>query len=384
MRKIETSNGDDRNIQPNETGREKLSPGQINRLKKGFPRKNDTPEDGAERYWRGMTLAAIAQKFGEQEGLAISLWTVRHYYQQLKGDKEKPAIELARGRRRLAVKRPVIVPAHDSLCALTRVVWSLTGFSIPDIHRLYELAANNNGWKLPTIQHFRRIISGLHVEAIRNTPSRNLMERHSLRLLPIQIVPGVGSCNIWVVLAGFELITGFIHLAVFKTKRGVEDLSATVIADFIGETWERLALPIDGVEINGVSEEMLATLGRELPDQQIVQGNLSLPAECPIPEELGTARRFCKFLTEALAAYIQTSVKSKLIEARKAIFDEFQLGKQAKGKPWSMKRVRPKYPETDKQLLTAFCEKHLETEAAVVRVQITSLKMLTPGEAVKE
>jgi hypothetical protein len=379
MQKIETSNSNNWNNPANETGRKKLSPGQISRLRKGFQRKNDTPEEAAVRSWRGMTLAAIAQKFGEQEGLAISPWTVRHYYQQLKDDKANPAIELGRGRRRRAVNRPVIVPAHASLCALTQAVWSLTGFSIPDIHRLYELAANNNGWKLPTVQHFRRIISGLHVEGIRHTPSRNLMDRHSLRLLPIQIVPGVGSCNIWLVLAGFELITGFIHLAVFKTKRGLEDLSATVIADFIREACDRLALPINRVEVNGGREEIFAELCSKLPGQQIVQGNVSLPADCSIPEELSTAGRFCNFLTEALAAYIENSSKAKLVEARKAIFDEFQLVKGVKGRPWSMKRIRLKYPETDKQLLTAFCEKYLETVAAVDRVQVTSLKMLTPG-----
>lgn len=357
-------------------GRKNLTGPQIRKLKDGFPRVKDATERLGQRNWRGKTLGTIAKEFSEQEERVITHRMVRYYYQQLKDNTENPPLPLGKGRGGQAAKRPVIVPAHASLRALTQAVWSLTGFSIPDIHRLYDVAAKKNTWKLPTIQHFRKVISELPIEAIRHTPSRNLMERHSLRLLPIQIVPRVGSRNIWVVLAAFELITGYIHLAIFKTKHGVEDLPSTTMADFLNETQDRLALPINRVEINGVSAEKIADLGSKLPDQQIAQGGGNLPADCPVPEELSTEGKFCDFLSEILAGYIENTVKPKLIEARKTIFDEYQLGKRVKRKPWSMKGVRPKYPETDKQSLTAYCEKNLDTVAAVGRVKVTSLKML--------
>ncbi|MFZ4538616.1 hypothetical protein [Propionivibrio sp.] len=359
---------------------QKLNSRQRALLNNGFPRINDTQEEIAKRGWYGKSLEEIAEAFAHQEGKRITPRMVRYHYQQLSKDKNNAALPLKRGRRAGSPNRHrVVIPAHDSLRALTQLVWSLTRFSITDIHRLYKTVADQQSWKLPTIQYFRHIVKALGIRGKAETPSRNLMERHSIRVLQHRIKPRQGSRNQWTVLAAIENITGFINLRIFKTTEGAQELSATKIADFIKNTIVRLALPIYKIEINAVTSEIMTELVSKLPDQQIQQCVIDTQAGYSIPNNLSTEEKFCEFLSKAVNGHNENCGKSKLIAARTEIFDEFQLVTERKRRGWSQARIKLRYPETPDDLLTTFCKKHLKTDVAVKKkVRLLSLRMLKP------
>lgn len=359
----------------------RLTSEQIKVLKRGFPRVHDTPERAAERSWRGMTLEAIVEKFSEAQGQPVSARVVQHHYKQLNSDSD-PLVPLGRGKNNAAAsQRVTIIPAHANLRALTKVVWTLTRFSIPEIYRLYDPVAKMKGWKLVAIQNFRKIIKDLGIEGIKNTPSMNLMERHSLRVLQHSIRPIEDSRNTWIVLAAIEPITGHINVVIYKMPEGSASpgLPEADIAAFIKDTIGRLALPIHQVELHGVTTATADDLGSKLPDQRIVQGDPSLlVAEYPLPNDLNTAGKFCDFLSETVNAYNENVANSRLIEARKTIFDEHLRVNVSKRK-WSSVRIRVRYPETDSGKLMQFCKKYLKSEDAVSKVRSVVLKMLSPS-----
>lgn len=357
----------------------RLTSEQIKVLKRGFPRVHDTPEQAAERSWRGMTLEAIVEKFSEEQGQPVSARVVRHHYKQLKSDHNPPVL-LGRGKNKgAATQRVMIIPAHADLQALTKVIWRLTRFSIPEIYRLYDPVTKMKGWKLVAIQNFRKIIKDLGIEGIKNTPSMNLMERHSLRLLQHSIRPIEDSRNTWIVLAAIEPITGHINVVIYKLLEvsASPGLPAADIAGFIEDTIERLALPIHQLEVHGVTTATLADLDSKLPDQRMVQCDPSpLKAEYTLPDDLNTAGKFCDFISETVNAYNENIANSRLIEARKTIFEENQRIKKVKKGTWSYGRIILRYPETDRDKLIQFCKKYLKTEDAVSKVRSIILKML--------
>lgn len=356
----------------------RLTSEQIKALKRGFPRVHDTPEQAAERSWRGMTLEAIVEKFSEEQGQPVSARVVRHHYKQLKSD-HNPPVPLGQGKNKAAaLQRVTIIPAHANLRALTKVVWTFTRFSIPEIYRLYDPVAKMKGWKLVAIQNFRKIIKDLGIEGIKNTPSMNLMERHSLRVLQHSIRPTDDSRNTWIVLAAIEPITGHINVVIYKLpEESVSPgLSAADIAGFIEDTIERLALPIHQLELYGVTTATLADLDSKLPDQRMLQCDPSLlEAEYTLPNDLNTAGKFCNFLSEAVNAYNENVANSRLIEARKTIYDENSRVKEASN-GWSSIGIRLRYPDTNGEKLMQFCDKHFKTKDAVSKVRSIILKML--------
>ena len=357
-----------------------LNTSQISALKNGFPRRDETSEGGAKRQWHEKPLAEIANAFSEQIEQTVSVSTVRYYYNQLNNGQDL-LVPIVRGKRKKpSIKQVAIDPSHALLIALTKVIWALTRFSIPEIYRLFSNVAAKNGWKLVAIQNFRKIINELGIVGIKTIPSQNLMERHSLRLLLHTIKPTEEPVNTWIVVAAIETLTGYINIRIFKPldKADSPSLSATNIAEFIEDTKKRLALPIYRVELNGVtSKAMVELVSNLLPAQQVIlgKGDNQL-AEYSILDDLNTASRFCKFLSDAVNLHNEITCKTKLINARKTIIDEYLLIKKLESRKWSTKKIKLKHPETPIAPLKAFCKENLKTDEAVNKVRLLSLKML--------
>ena len=364
-----------------------LYPKDISALKNGFPRLDDSPDEAAGRQWSGKPLAYIADKFSKQIGQKVTVRTIRYHYNQLMhhlNGNQNRLVPIVQGKKKSpAIKQATIIPSHASLVALTEIIWALTRFSIPDIYRLYSnVVENHKEWKLVAIQNFRKIIKELVIDGIKTTPSQNPMERHSLRVLLHTIKPTEESQNIWIVVAAIETLTGYINIRIFKTheKPHSPSLSSTNIADFVKDTIERLALPIYRVELKGVtSKAMVELVSNLLPAQQVIlgEGDNQL-AEYSIPDDLNTASRFCKFLSDAVNLHNETTCKSKLINARKAIYDDYLLIKKWKSQKnnWITKPAKLKHSATPIEPLRLFCKQNLQTDEAVNKVRPLSLMML--------
>ena len=364
-----------------------LYPKDISALKNGFPRLDDPPDETAGRQWSGMPLADIAEKFSVQIGQKVTVRTIKYHYNQLMhhlNGNQNRLVPIVKGKKKSpAIKQATIIPSHASLVALTEIIWALTRFSIPDIYRLYSnVVENHKEWNLVAIQNFRKIIKELVIDGIKTTPSQNPMERHSLRVLLHTIKPTEELQNIWIVVAAIETLTGYINIRIFKTheKPHSPSLSSTNIADFVKDTIERLALPIYRVELNGVtSEARVELVSNLLPAQQVIQGDAdNQVAEYSIPDNLKTANRFCNFLSAAVNAHNTTTSSSKLISARKAIYDDYLLIKEweSQKNSWITTPIKLRHIETPIQPLRLFCKKYLKTDEAVNKVPPLSMKML--------
>lgn len=264
----------------------------LDKLKKGL-----LPEGvGGTGKLRGKSYADIARLFEEELKQPVSPRSVRHYVKMLErqyADIQGPS----RGRPTASVAAPNILDWWSS------EFLRLTGMSASRLYRHMNTIAGLPVSKATFHNHLKRISQQA---PIIDRPSKAALS-HRCRLRVHMVVVEVERAkNYWVVLAGYEQITGFLNLKLFdvyaehadhasrpKSKGrpkkmpegpaqatiylhdGPEDrvkLSDQLLQDFYDDTLKRLDLPLNRLWFSSAIEadsDVLQALRAEAPALQI-------------------------------------------------------------------------------------------------------------------
>lgn len=272
----------------------------IDKLKKGLLPEGVAGDTGK---LRGKSYADIARLFEEELKQPVSPRSVRHYVKML--ERQYPDIQgPVRGRPAASVAAPDIFDWWSS------EFLRLTGMSASRLYRQMNTIAGLPVSKATFHNHLKRISQE---PLVIDQPSKAALS-HRCRLRVHMLVLEVERAkNYWVVLAGYEQITGFLNLKLFdvyvqhgdhasrpkpkgRPKKmpegpaqatiylhdGHEDrvkLSNQLLQDFYDDTLKRLGLPLhrlwfsSGIEVDS---DALQALRSEAPALQIERDSAPL------------------------------------------------------------------------------------------------------------